>query len=322
MLFDFKWKVSYIKANKQYLRKGRYCFLPNLRTVVERRSRKTLRNLFPDNPISRRSKIKLFFANLKSINVARDGELFRANAVYFSNTGRDADRVIKFFDYSAGKVLTVCQNSAQFEKYFYNRDRYSRFYPVPRLLEKDAVKTRYIEEYIDKTSFPQNEEKAIYQNLTSLFSSLFEKNEYVFKKCEYDIPSALKDDIQSAPSFLKTFEQHGDLSIDNFICTNNGIVFIDFEHQGEYPIFYDLLFLITNSYIVNGKRTGIELFEQGFFDNYFAMALPDYETPVTDVLVSFILVFHEKRIKHISHRPIYGEYMDLFRRMIRNKNGK
>lgn len=317
---SWKWKTNYLKNNKEYLKRGTYSFLSNCRTLVCETVPKEIKAGFPSKKLSFKEMLMCILAKRDKVKVDEDGDKFKATVVYFSNEPKDTDRVIKFFDYESMRVLTKCQHDWQFNDYLRKRENYSKYFQVPSISNVDERDLCYTEEIIQKINYFDCDKKKIFILLADLYNKHFQNADCVERSICLENPqefalSIIKD---SKPFVAKSYLQHGDLSIDNFIFNGEKIIFIDFEHADYYVPYYDLFFLIVNSYVINGDETGIEIFLSGELDDYIGNTFCGMERPVSMAFLQFVVAFCHSRLKQHPQCAIAMKYMDVFERIFEN----
>lgn len=303
------WNMIFTRRHKSYLQRGEYHFLPNMRTVVAKDSQICWQKIFP---VSRRNKKKdILYSILKQWKciVRENGNEFVAEAVYFSNTNDNKEKVIKFFDFSLKQVLTLCQSEKEYLLFLKNRAEYSAYYRVPSLIRSDDKKLEYVEELIQKQDYDLRQ---VYNALLKIYIESFRKQGPKQEKNVCEKPEWIITNNITCPEYSLLCLQHGDLSLDNFICDSEDIVFIDFEHQGYYPLFYDLFFLIANSYVVNHNELGFNLLREKTYRDYLDSVCRAFGSSLSDCFVVFTQAFYQNRLKNYIGSEAEKKYSELF----------
>ena len=307
----WKWKLDYLEHHKEYLKKGKYFIMPNMRTIINSAYKKDLYKKFPRNKNGIKSKLLYMIASLDKLKVEKNGNQLQATAVYFSNAGKDCDRVVKFFDYGKAQVLTKCQQKFQFESYLENRRVYSTYFKVPLLLHIDVENLTYTEEIVDKQNFYDLDKKVVLCKIAEIYHKHFSTTSSVKLTCCSELPPFSFVTEQDKNILVPCYLQHGDLSIDNFICMKDDITFIDFEHQGYYTPYYDLFFLIVNT--PDEKRR--ELLISGVFDKLISDTMKNEECPVRTAFKLFALMYYDKRLKQNSQSETCKQAVEVIERI-------
>lgn len=301
-LRELKFQRDTLIKNKEYLNKGNYILHQNLRTYLL--SGEIGKGAsFPFGERGMKNVVKGLIARLfYSVKVKEDGNKFLAQAVYFSNLPDEFNRDIKFFDYRSQRILTVCQNEVRFQLYFKNRKYFEEYFQMPKLLWYNETERIFAEELIPKKRIPGPEWGNV---LTGIFDCYLNYYRSVGADQISCRPSdMLQPGLEKILSEIALYRQHGDLSSDNFIYSENrDVYFIDFDHADDYPYYYDPLFLIVHLDFYEGNAIGMDLFLSGAFDAYFYDVMPASQNPVYDCFAAFTDFFWRKRIKdYVSER--------------------
>lgn len=259
--------------NADCLKKGVYVLHRNLRTYLHLGTRHTPVN-FPGGGYGMKPLLRyviglVFF----SVYIPRDGEKFRADAIYFNTAPGPDYKDAKFFDYSSEEkqVLTLTGNKKRYALYAQNRQRFEHRFPLPRLLFQDADAGIYAEEIVNGFDWRRNEETER-RAYTALFG--FYRRYYAEQPTQAYLPTKEENDrLPAALQISRPFQtvlQHGDLSADNFRLTrDNELFFFDFDHAALFPLYYDVFFLMFNEALINGNPLGLMLLKNGEFDGFF-----------------------------------------------------
>lgn len=272
---DFKFNKNKILNNKQYLKKGWYVLLPNMRTYVNLfgADSKILHD-FPHPQIDKKYYLKRIISLFYSFYVKTDGD-FQGDIVYFSTCPDNFNRDCKVFSSLKKQVLFICANEKRYNLYIQNRQRNEELFPLPFMIESDAKNYRIIEEFIDHTE-KDKDSVNITQRLFEFYSNYY-NNCKLQGKCIFTDahPEYLCEGIESA-NCPKLYLHHADLSSDNlmYFSRQDRIIFIDFDHENYYPPFYDVLFFILNQAFSCQDYRPLEQLNFGAYDEY----IKDYAT--------------------------------------------
>ena len=287
-LKDLRFQKNLLKKNKTCLKKGTYILHNNLRTYLLRGY--SANSWFPNAKYTLKNIAKLLIARFfYSITTRKNGTQFSAQAIYFSNELQSSNRDIKFFDYEKKRVRTVCPNRLRYDSYMRNRSYFGKYFPLVDLLVTDEENLAFEERIIIKNDVSDSEWEPVLRKLFSIYSEYYKKKDIDKKQCVAYHCTHLSLYKIDRNEYLTTFyRQHGDLSPDNFIYSASGSVyFIDYEHAGYYPYFYDLFFLMVNLYIWKDNHIGINLMIEGSFDDYFVNARENGIASIYDAFLIF-----------------------------------
>ena len=296
---DLKHNKKIALEKTDYLKKGKYVLLPNMRTYVHKDKYKEALSHFPGGV---KSKAKLLFYKILrcffAFKIKNTGE-FNGEALYFSTVPNPAYRDCKVFSYDKEKVAIFCANRKRFDLYMKNRNRNNMF-PLPNLCEINEESLYVCEEFF---CYKEN----IVYNFKELLHSLFDFYFNYYEKCN-DLKESLHSlgneellcqdvKVEECPTL---YLHHADLSIDNLIyCKkpSKRIVFIDFDHENYYPPFYDIFFLMFNQLISNNNGSMIELFNSGIYDKYLCRYSEDNNLSLKNILTGPIKFLWYKRMQ-------------------------
>ena len=123
--------------------------------------------------------------------------------------------------------------------------------------------------------------ETIFSSYEQYYNSSFKNNNYGYAKVS-DMLTELKDDetlndlvcqIEKEISKelitddIPTINQHGDLWLYNTMLEENGkVYFIDWEHSGEYFLFYDLFWWMQHEALYNDNFSHLERYITGKYD--------------------------------------------------------
>lgn len=247
---------------------------------------------------------------------------FKGTIFLFSND-TSIKRDLKIFDIKTSKVLTVYVELENLKKKIEDYKYFGEYFNIPEILEYDFDKKTSVEELI--LSKPNNTWKeldyskvieTIFSSYKQYYKSSSKNNNYGSAKLS-DMLSELKEDetlhdlvcqIENEISKklitedIPTINQHGDLWLYNTMLAENGqIYFIDWEHSGEYFLFYDLFWWMQNEALYNDKFVYLENYILGVYDVRFkeilgALNYKYDERLRKDYMYIFILELLYKRI--------------------------
>lgn len=264
-LSDLKSNKRKILENKQFLKKGTYVLLPNMRTYVRLFGEKNAKRNFPTHQRGVKHCIYRFISLFFLFRVKTNGE-FSGDIVYFSTCPDDFNRDCKVFSSDKKQVLFICANEVRYNLYMNNRKRVESAFEMPTLIDSDSEKFYIIEEYIDHTQ-KETDSVKITERLFEFYDNYYSREDNKVLSSEH--PEYLCDGI-TAEQCPHLYLHHADLSKDNliFVPAQDRLLFIDFDHENYYPPFYDIMFFILNQHFSCGDSAPLELLLSGEYDSY------------------------------------------------------
>lgn len=302
-LIDYRRKarlaIALFVEKSNYLELGEYFLDPELKYIyrndsdtidfIETVIKKNNYNLSHKKDI--KYKIKCALApNKLIISNNFEKEDFRGSIYLLSNDISD-EKDVKIFDIKTSKVLTVYVEQQNLKKKIEDYKYFGEYFNIPEIMEYDFDKKTSVEELVlSKPKNTWNEldySKVIETTFSSYeqyYNSSYKNNNYGYAKLS-DMLSELKEDetlndlvcqIEKEISRelitddIPTINQHGDLWLYNTMLGKNGkVYFIDWEHSGEYFLFYDLFWWMQNEALYNDNFSHLERYIMGEYDVHF-----------------------------------------------------
>lgn len=226
---------------KGLFKPGIYLVHPNLRSYV--RIGVKANDYLPQRSFSWKW-LAMYAVSFLYIKIIIHSESPRYDFAYFSNMPEMEERDIKLFSLSRLEVLTICHSPIRYDNIIATKERIEAKYPIPRWYPIYSFTSPAFKEQMINL---KNRSRLIGEELFSMLLKFY-----------LDFFIGVHQDKEYHNEGM--YYQHGDLSIDNVFIDNAGkICFIDFDHAGFLPPFYDLYFLVVNNYVVNGDVHAIDL---------------------------------------------------------------
>lgn len=338
-LIDYRRKarlaIALCEEKSNYLELGEYFLDPELKYIyrndsdtidfIETVIKKNNYNLSHKKDI--KYKIKRVLApNTLSILNNPEKEDFRGS-IYLLSNDTSEEKDVKIFDIKTSKVLTVYVEQENLKKKIENYKYFGEYFNIPEIMEYDFDKKTSVEELVlSKTKNTWNELdyskviETIFSSYEKYYKSSSKNNNHGYAKVS-DMLSKLKEDetlnnlvcqIEKEISKelitedIPTINQHGDLWLYNtMLGKNRKVYFIDWEHSGEYFLFYDLFWWMQNEALYNDNFSHLERYLMGRYDVHFkemfdALNYNFNERLRKDYVYIFILELLYKRILNNS----------------------
>ena len=282
---------------KKYLARGVYVLHPNMRTYVRLGAYRKVLKEFPAGEVGMKHLLKRTAGALFTIVVLRSGE-FHGEILYITHTDIEhlEDRECRIFSNQNSRLMILANCRRRFELYLNNRKANEGLFPTPELYAVNEDEFACVEEYVRKVPITDTIEAA---------ARLFEFYRGHYDECirtgSYKMAYTGNGSLDEKCSVL--YLQHGDLSIDNFMIVDacdRDLVFIDFEHEGYFPPFYDVFFFLFNQLIVDKNRVPLDHFGTGAFDKYLLEYAQKHQTTPADLVESCIRVMWNERLQGYS----------------------
>ncbi|MBQ9737108.1 MAG: hypothetical protein IJV86_01730 [Clostridia bacterium] len=282
---------------KKYLDRGIYSIHPNMRTFTSGRK---MTISFPEGTLSSKQRMVYLLEKLFPVVVAgRKNKEFLGRAVYFSNTPDIRLADLKIFDEKEKKVLTFCSDKERWETVTAQKKQASKFFPTPLLCEVNKEKLSYTEEI-------KEHPKESVENYKESFDKILDWYCGYFKNTESQ--KSNKGNIK-----IPVYFQHGDLSEDNVIAGKE-LCFIDFDHCGEYPIFYDAFYLALHLAVIKGKPQYLQSFINGEYKDKAERTLKSVcDAEYKECIKAFVDVFKKRWVDNLPqhHKERYQKFFDM-----------
>lgn len=261
--------------------------------------------------------------------------------IYLLSNTTDEEKDVKIFNFETMEVLTIYVDGDSLKKKIDTYEAFKSYFMIPQILSYDLDDRITIEELV--ISKPKNEwNKNDYEKV---IDCIFTNYKYYYLDCskhkkytKVSVNKLLKEIQQerilspiankiekNIPDHLMNMEfpavkQHGDLWLYNILLKQNSetnlCYFIDWEHAGEYFLFYDLFWWMQNEAIYNSDYSYIEKYMSGGYDNHFKDLFEEYGIKFSETLRCYyfniaILEIINKRILD-KEDPTKRTAIDLF----------
>lgn len=291
--------IASCEEKSNYLEPGEYFLDPELRYIyrndsetidfIETVIKENNHNLSHKRDIKYKVK-RILAPNKLSLLNNPEKEDFRGSIYLLSNDTSD-EKDVKIFDIKTSKVLTVYVEQQNLKKKVEDYRYFGEYFNIPEITEYDFDKKTSVEELV--SSKPKNiwneldyskVIETIFSSYEQYYKSSSKNNNYGSAKVS-DMLTELKDDetlndlvcqIEKEISKelitddIPTINQHGDLWLYNTMLGENGkVYFIDWEHSGEYFLFYDLFWWMQNEALYNNNFSYLERYIMGKYDVHF-----------------------------------------------------
>ena len=317
------------KSYKNELKNGKYYMYPDMRTIC----------LKSDVPFYDAFFKKDFGAGGVSLNrlfnvcggiVGKKNKDKHYSALYVANND-DPKREVKLFDRDNGLVKIICVDRTSYQNAIALRDRLGHSFDLVPLAECCEESNVIIERMVFAAKRP--EESVALRSIADSISRQSVRNTV----CASEIIEETEKRYSQYPELENVVErvrvlkdreiavcvQHGDLSSDNLIYgrvdENEGFYWIDWEHVGDRPFFYDYFFYILNSAIQNGNMQPYEAYLRDptttarLFDA-FGCAYDDALRKAWFLI--FFLVFFLERLLPVGSVSAFGKYYHFIGKML------
>ncbi len=271
-----------------------------------------------------------FFKN-KNKRSAEDYEAF------YTSNNFDKIRETKLFSFKRRKILTVCTTFEEMSRQINLYNELSRSYNMPNVIKCDRYENS-IEVSMVNLLRTENEIAA----LTCIVNSTVANNPAVsnlkFISPEPMLNIRYEDEEMNgilrkiknriSPSVIDIqiphCTQHGDLAKDNLLygeCDGKiDFWWIDWEHKGERPFFYDYFFYIVHSAFYYGKWEAFECYINGDLDatmeRFFAHFGLNYEKQCRfDYIMLYLIYFLNERVCPITGISTLKKYYETVETM-------
>lgn len=283
----------------KYLDNGIYRIQANMR-VFQKKNAKTAN--FPIEKFPLKRKLVYWMEKIIPVFVftKRDNKLFLGRAVYFSNMTDIFKSDMKIFDFENKRILTICPTYNRWKTVLSQKEEAGRKFPIPYVYMKNEKTLSYAEELIESFASGNSSYSFLFEKVFSWYCTYYTVRE----NC------VTVDKIMGVPLFY----QHGDLSTDNVILNKNEeICFIDFDHCGMYPIFYDIFYIALFLLVSKNDNTFLEELVHGRYREKITEILDEfYGVDFNLCLTSFIDVYKNYWVKNLPeyHRTHYEKIFD------------
>lgn len=316
-LFDsLCYNRSYLLQHRNCLKAGIYILQPNLRTYKRLSFNKEKCNLPLTHIGGLKFYILYFLRYLFTIVIWRDGVYMCGRTAYFSNTPNYAERDLKIFDIKSKRIYIVVGNEQRFENFLNNRAVTSNHFPMPIVSNINKEQCSYVEEYIENCNNATISIKVL-SKIWDFYRGYYEEAELTqsnYNVCDNLIKAGINN-ASTDNNLITLAIHHGDLSRDNFIINSEGkLFFIDFEHQNQYPLYYDFFYLLINCIVVMKDDVDIESCKKEIFDRYSGYS------SVLDFFLQYIATFYEEH-KCVFKNP-NNPYTKIYKRFIEVLNSQ
>lgn len=269
-----------------YLKAGKYKFSESMKYLYidehgfESLSHKLFHRKFTNKYITIIRKIMfiLFFNN--HININQGNKIFEGQIYLPGNVGNcSLLKKAKIFDFSKNQLLEIFDYKEDIERKINDHTYFSKLFNVPSIIEIDYNKNILVEELIQDEkkesdvqkillSFLEKQTKQINDipsemNIVDM-EELIIGNKEIFDLIGYNIIENMNRDIKE----YKLIEcvQHGDLWFENIIISNKMMFLIDYEHTGNYLMYYDFIGFIFREYLLYKRFICLDSFIRGDYD--------------------------------------------------------
>lgn len=302
-LIDYRKKtrlaIASFEEKSIYLELGEYFLDPELKYIYRNDSETIdfIENVIKENnyKLSHKKdikyKIKCALApNKLIISNNLEKRDFRGSIYLLSNDTSD-EKDVKIFDIKTNKVLTVYVEQQNLNKKIEDYKYFGEYFKIPQIIGYDFDKKTSVEELVlskPKNSWDELDYSKVIESIFSsyeqYYNSTSKNNNYGYARVS-DMLSKLKEDetlnnlvcqIEKEISKeliaddIPTINQHGDLWLYNTMLGDNGkVYFIDWEHSGEYFLFYDLFWWMQNEALYNDNLLHLEGYIMGKYDVHF-----------------------------------------------------
>ena len=317
------------KNCKNELKNGKYFMYPDMRTICLKSDVPFYDEFFKKNSDAGGVSLNRLF-NVCGGRVGKRHKDKHYSALYIANNN-DPKREVKLFDRDNGLVKIVCVDRTSFQNALALRGKLGNSFDLVPLVESFEESNTIIEKMVFASKRP--EESVALRTIADSVSRQPVRNkvrvsEIIEKTGKWYSQYPELETVVERVGVLKDCEiatcvQHGDLSSDNLIFgrvdKNEGFYWIDWEHVGERPFFYDYYFYILNSAIQHGNTQPYEAYLR---DPSMTAALFDsFECAYDDELqeawfLLFFLVFFSERLLPVGSAAAFRKYYDFIGRML------
>lgn len=338
-----------LNKNSVYAETGNYIVGANLRYAYKNEDEtiKFINNVLLKNNsgLEKKKNIKSLIRSLlepRAISLKSEGlsKDFEGTIFLFSND-TNIEKDLKIFDIKRNQILTSYTKIESLEKKIADYNYFSLYFSIPEIISYDIEQRTSIEQLIvtkPKHMWDGTDYSSVIDAIFSTYKKYYES--FSSNDCKRfgidDILLQLKDDLLLRELVCKiekeitsnrildkipVVNQHGDLWLFNtMIDEKKSVYFIDWEHSGEYFLFYDLFWWMQNEALYNDNFSYIENYINGKYDHYFKGIFYElkYEFDSKfrkDYLYIFILELLYKRILNNSEnikRPANDLFSKLF----------
>lgn len=302
-LIVYKKKANSIKKslinNRNYVESGNYILGGHLRyaykddpTTIDFMKRVLLKN---NRGLEERKTLKGIIKKMfepRSILFKRD-EITRKfeGTVYLFSNDTNIQKDVKIFNIKKGQILSVYVKMETLKQKIEDYKFFSSYFTIPKIISYDFDEKISIEELVisrpKKTWDNQDYDIVIesifnsyknyfdicrmnnlfsYGNISGMISQL--KNDKVLNGLTIKIEKEISQNLITDK--IPVINQHGDLWLYNtMLGENQEVYFIDWEHSGEYFLFYDLFWWMQNEALYNDNFSYLERYIMGKYDIHF-----------------------------------------------------
>lgn len=277
-------KKSYLcSGNYRIINKGkRIAYLKNDKTIKFIKMNHKHLNRNPANSCNLKSKVKRLITECIKVNIKNNkkNRNFIGSLMMFSRNGN-----LKIFDFDKGEIINFINDTnvyhsikkayLYFNKFFniptntfndelqFYKEKYIKFKPYSLWspIEKDTIIHELFNNYIDYFTHCKIDNMEIF-SVRILIKEF--KNSIYDKKLVEKILNELDEEIYK--SELVKVWQHGDMNFNNILLNNERGQIIDWEFNGNFIFFYDILNIILVEAVYQGDNTYLDKYMAGEYD--------------------------------------------------------
>ncbi len=323
------------------LARGRYWLFDNFRSLALDEQRADAVAFWGNGGSSENRKRIIKWLNLSGCFCNHKKNTTAEYEAIYSANNYDKVREIKLFSFKKKKILTVCTSETEAKAQLKLYNELSLAFCMPKVVKSGKYPGALEVSMVDKRPFPGDSDalNAIlrsvenFQISTGSLKRETVKNLIAYSYEDAEIQTILRSIVDSiSPAVLHCqiplCVQHGDLSKDNLIYgeAEGKIDFwwIDWEHMGERPFFYDYFFYIVNSAVYFDTKA-LDYYMSEAADVALVQSFSHFGFDFSpknkkDYLLIFMIVFLKERVCAYGRIEAMRMYQNFIKNFLENKD--